>query len=379
MKTTIKAAAALVAALIPISLASPAFALAIDRYTIEVDCNATLPDGAEEDHNIADGDLLTITFLNCANLDIWDNNNTGNAFLPGGAVIDDSETQLISSNNFVVTVDGETQIEIDTTSIGIDTDWDIDVNMAYDVGNPNSTLLATETLTMPLGVSDMMVRESAIGGSDVLLGENSQCDVEPGEHVYSALDFTVLAGGEFDFRAVNVSPMDEDMYWQVEEYPNSDPFMVLYEGFNPDNPDAGVVGCNDNSDDSSGSAEIAAYWGPADDSLLTGTGYITDDQWPWYRTTLEPGNYSLVIMTPETISTEDFDAGQNGATSGNDDTWDPIAQSTTYEMWGPAGGLQLGHPLADTGVNPAFALWSGLALAGTGVAITAARRRAQRS
>jgi len=379
LKTTIKAAAALVAALIPISLASPAFALAIDRYTIEVDCNATLPDGAEEDHNIADGDLLTITFLNCANLDIWDNNNTGNAFLPGGAVIDDSETQLISSNNFVVTVDGETQIEIDTTSIGIDTDWDIDVNMAYDVGNPNSTLLATETLTMPLGVSDMMVRESAIGGSDVLLGENSQCDVEPGEHVYSALDFTVLAGGEFDFRAVNVSPMDEDMYWQVEEYPNSDPFMVLYEGFNPDNPDAGVVGCNDNSDDSSGSAEIAAYWGPADDSLLTGTGYITDDQWPWYRTTLEPGNYSLVIMTPETISTEDFDAGQNGATSGNDDTWDPIAQSTTYEMWGPAGGLQLGHPLADTGVNPAFALWSGLALAGTGVAITAARRRAQRS
>jgi hypothetical protein len=379
LKTTIKAAAALVAALIPISLASPAFALAIDRYTIEVDCNATLPDGAEEDHNIADGDLLTITFLNCANLDIWDNNNTGNAFLPGGAIIDDSETQLISSNNFVVTVDGETQLEIDTTSIGIDTDWDIDVNMAYDVGNPNSTLLATETLTMPLGVSDMMVRESAIGGPDVLLGENGQCDVEPGEHVYSALDFTVLAGGEFDFRAVNVSPMDEDMYWQVEEYPNSDPFMVLYEGFNPDNPDAGVVGCSDNSDDSSGSAEIAAYWGPADDSLLTGTGYITDDQWPWYRTTLEPGNYSLVIMTPETISTEDFDAGQNGATSGNDDTWDPIAQSTTYEMWGPAGGLRLGHPLADTGVNPAFALWSGLALAGTGVAITVARRRAQRS
>lgn len=379
MKASLKSAAALVAALIPISLASPAFALAIDRYTIEVDCNATLPDGAEDDHNIAYGDLLTITFLNCANVDIWDNNNTGNAFLPGGAVIDDSETQLISSNNFVVTVDGETQIEIDTTSIGIDTDWDIDVNMAYDVGNPNSTLLATETLIMPLGVSDMMVRESAIGGSDVLLGENGQCDVEAGEHVYSALDFTVLAGGEFDFRAVNVSPMDEDMYWQVEEYPNSDPFMVLYEGFNPDNPDAGVVGCNDNSDDSSGSAEIAAYWGPADDSLLTGTGYITDDQWPWYRTTLEPGNYSLVMMTPETISTEDFDAGQNGATSGNDDTWDPIAQSTTYEMWGPAGGLELGHTLADTGVNPTFALWSGLALAGTGAAITTARRREKRA
>jgi hypothetical protein len=49
----------------------------------------------------------------------------------------------------------------------------------------------------------------------------------------------------------------------------------------------------------------------------------------------------------------------------------------TYEIWGPEGGLVLG--LADTGVDPAFGLWTGLALAGTGVAITVARRRAQRA
>ena len=51
----------------------------------------------------------------------------------------------------------------------------------------------------------------------------------------------------------------------------------------------------------------------------------------------------------------------------------------TYEMWGLEGGLELGHSLADTGVDPAFGLWTGLALAGTGVAITVARRRAQRA
>jgi hypothetical protein len=379
VKRTLKVAAAVVAALLPISLASPAFALATDRYTIEVDCDATLPDGAEEDHNIADGDLLTITFVNCTGQSIWDNTDNENAYLPNNEVIDDSESQSISTSPFVVTVDGfvELEINVDGTSLS---DGEIDVRIAYDVGNPDSTLLATETLTFPLGVSDMMVPEADINGSDVLLGGVPECDVEPGQHIYRNLDFTVTASGEYDFRAVDVSPMDEDMYWQVEEYPNSDPFMVLYEGFDPSDPESGVVGCNDDSDDSTNSSEILGYWSSADDSLLTGTGYITDDQWPWYRTTLDPGNYSLVIMTPETISTADFDAGQNGETSANDDTWDPIAQSTTYEMWGPAGGIIIGEELATTGgVEPSFALWAGIGIVGVGVAVAVARRREQRA
>jgi hypothetical protein len=183
----------------------------------------------------------------------------------------------------------------------------------------------------------------------------------------------------YDFRAVDVSPLDEDMYWMTGEYPNSDPFMVLYEGFNPNDPEAGVVGCNNDSD-TNDTAEIEDYWDPADDSLLTGTGYIMDEEWPWYRTTLDPGNYSLVIMTPETISTADFDEGHNGATSFNGDTWDPIAQSTTYEMWGPAGGIVFGEELATTGgVEPSFALWAGIGIVGVGVAVAVARRREQRA
>jgi hypothetical protein len=267
-------------------------------------------------------------------------------------------------------------LEVDTFETNID-DGDLDIRIAYDVGNPEgSALLATETLAFPLGVEDMMVREAEIGGSDILLGEESTCEVEPGPHIYRNLDFTVTASGEYDFRAVSVYPMDEDMYWMAEEYPNGDAFMVLYEDFNPNDPEAGVVGCNDDSDDND-TAEIEAYWGPADDSLLTGTNYIMDDQWPRYRTTLDPGYYSLVIMTPETISTADFDAGQNGATLSYGDTWDPRALSTAYEMWGPEGGIALGfEELSPTGgVNPSFALWAGLGVVGIGVAMTVARRR----
>ena len=380
MKFTLKSAIAMLVALSISAIAvAPASAMAIDRYTIEVDCDATQLDGAEDDHNIADGDVLTITFTNCTGQDIWDE-SSGNAFLPGAVLIDNTQSQTVTTSPFVVTVDGRSQLNIETDGKTI-VDGDLDIRIAYDVGNPaGATLLATETLTFPLGVADMMVREAEIGGSDVFLGEVSMCEVEPGQHIYRNLDFTVTASGVYDFRAVDVSPLDEDMYWMTEEYPNSDPFMVLYEDFNPNDPEAGVVGCNNDSD-TNDTAEIEDYWDVADDSLLTGTDYITDDEWPWYRTTLDPGNYSLVIMTPETISTADFDAGQNGATSNNPDTWDPIAQSTTYEMWGPAGGIVFAsEELAPTGgVNPSFALWAGLGIVGVGVAVAVARRREQRA
>ena len=88
-------------------------------------------------------------------------------------------------------------------------------------------------------------------------------------------------------------------------------------------------------------------------------------------------------MPFSTAGTDDFAAGQFGDLSTDSDvTWDPIAQSTTYEMWGPAGGIDVGGgpapeapELAETGVEPTFALWSALFMIGTGAVIMAVRRR----
>ena len=181
-----------------------------------------------------------------------------------------------------------------------------------------------------------------------------------------------------------MSPIDEDLNWGVDTYPTTDPFLAVYETFNPALPETGVVGCNDDNDDT-GNPAIDDAWEMNPDydfeGLVTEAGDILHDQWPWFRATLEPGNYTMVYMPFSTMGSADFAAGQYGLTSvDNGDTWDPIAQSTTYEMWGPAGGIVFGEGLATTGgVNPSFALWAGIGIVGVGVAVAVARRRDQRA
>ena len=377
MKQTLKASAALVADLLPISLASPAFAVAYDRLNITVDC--VLGEPNEDDHVIAPGEVLTITYVNCNGLTIEDEDGTGNATMSDNTVIVSGNTQTISSNNFVVTVDGEADLEVD------DDDPDVDVYVAGPIDDPSSTLLATEDITIELSASETMIREEAIGTAgdngfgEIYIDGKEQCQVEPGLHVYETLEFTVTKAGTYDFRAVAVSPIDEDLNWGVDKYPSSDPFLAVYETFNPALPETGVVGCNDDGDET-GVNSIDNAWSGAD-GLVTESGDILDDEWPWFRTTLEPGNYAIVYMPFSTMGTDDFAAGQFSSTSDESGvTWDPIAQSTTYEMWGPAGGILIGEELATTGgVNPSFALWSGLGIVGVGVAVAVARRREHRA
>ncbi len=379
MKRTPKVVAALVAALLPITLATPAFAVDYDRLNITVDCD--LGEIGEDDHVLAPGEVLTVTFANCSGFTIEDEDNTGNATMPDNTVIVSGNTQTISSNNFVVTVDGEADLEVD------DDEPDVDVYVAEPVDDPTSTLLATEEVTLSLSAPETMIREAMIGDpfgddgdGDVYLDGKEECQVEPGLHVYETLEFTVTRAGTYDFRAVAVSPIDEDLNWGVDKYPSSDPFLAVYETFNPALPETGLVGCNDDGDDT-GVNSIDNAWSGAD-GLVTESGDILDEQWPWFRTTLEKGNYTLVYMPFSTVGTEDFAAGRFGDTSWSNVTWDPIAQTVTYEMWGPAGGIDVGGgpapdapELAETGVEPTLALWSALFMIGTGAVIMAVRRR----
>ena len=377
MKLALKAAAALVAALLPISLATPAFAVDYDRLNITVDC--VLGEVGEDNHVLRPGEVLSVTFTNCSGLTIEDEDDTGNATMPDNTVIVSGNTQTISSNNFVVTVDGEADLEVD------DDDPDVDVYVAGPVDDPSSTLLATEEITIELSASETMIREEAIGTpgdtptGGIYIDGRVECEVEPGLHVYETLEFTVTKAGTYDFRAVAVSPIDEDLNWGVDKYPSSDPFLAVYETFNPALPETELVGCNDDGDNS-GITEVDAAWS-GQDGLVTDAGDLLHDEWPWFRTTLEPGNYTLVSMPFSTVGTDDFAAGQFGELAEQSGlTWDPIAQSTTYEMWGPAGGIVFGEELATTGgVEPSFALWAGIGIVGVGVAVAFARRREQRS
>lgn len=378
MNLTLKTAATVVAAILPISLVSPAFAVDYDRLNITLDC--TVGETGEDDHVIKPGEVLTVTFVNCDGLTIADQDDTGNATMPDNTVLDSTDTQLVSGNSFAITVVGEADLEVDESE-------DVDVYVAGTIDDPTSTLLATEEVSLELSAPETMLREEMIGDTvaddgsgHIYIDGDESCMLEPGLHVYTTLEFQVTVAGTYDFRGVAVSPIDEDLNWGVDKYPSSDPFVALYGTFNPALPETDLVGCNDDQD-VSGITEIDDAWNGYE-GMVTESGVLVEDQWPWFRTTLEPGNYTLVYLPFSTMGSTDFNLGQFAATSPYNPTfnpelvWEPTAQKVTYEMWGPEGGITFGDELAPTGgVNPSFAVWSGLALACVGVSMAVARRR----
>lgn len=342
------------ASFVTLGISSASFAEGeFNRLDFVVDCS--LGETGEDDHNITAYETLVVTLVNCAGLFLSDHDDTGNATMTGLGVLTDSNVE-IPSGSVTLTFTGEADIDFDFSEEQSSTgpefeDLDLDVRVATEVPNPASTLLATRSVSIELTASEVMIREEAIGtegddgSGDVYIGGNENCQVEPGLHVYSTLDFSITESGEYDFRAVEVSPIDEDMNWGVTKFPSSDPFLAVYENFDPANPEDGVIGCNDDNDDT-GVAAIDDQWLLANDALLTETGYILDDQWPWFRTDMEPGDYSLVYMPFAAMGSEDFNAGRF---SGEDPTWDPTAISVSYEMWGPEGGIVFGTEPAVSG------------------------------
>jgi hypothetical protein len=392
MKMSLKSVVAVLAvAAFPLVTVAPASAVDFDRLNFVAECALVEDQDQGDDHVIRADETLTVTLVGCAGLFIREVDDTNNVTMTSAGVIGSTLTE-IPSGTVTLTITGEANIDIEYSLLessreGVFDDLDIDVLIPNEIADPDSTLLETETMTLGLGAAEMMIREEMIGNSDgdngdgeVLLGGNEVCEVRPGLHVYETLELTVNVGGTYDFRAVGVSPIDNDLNWAVPSYPSGDPYLALYSDFNPADPEAGIVGCNDDADNS-GFAEIDDpwYWEDEDESypgLVTESGLILNHQWSWFRGDLEPGEYTLVYMLYSAMGTTDFGLGQYDASEESDESWDPIAQEVTYEMWGPEGGITISEGLAPTGgVNPAFALWAGLAIVGAGVAIAGARRR----
>jgi hypothetical protein len=77
-----------------------------------------------------------------------------------------------------------------------------------------------------------------------LNGDNT-CRLRSGTHVYDEIPITITTSGEFTFRYVDSSPRNGALYNWLDNNPSRDTFIALYTAFDPSNPDANVVGCND--------------------------------------------------------------------------------------------------------------------------------------
>jgi LPXTG-motif cell wall-anchored protein len=166
--------------------------------------------------------------------------------------------------------------------------------------------------------------------------------------VYSTLSITILKPGEYTFRVVDSTVAVE------ADHPFNDPYLALYSRFSTSDLDAGVVGCNDD-----GSLEGDYF-----------PGYETkeyNELYPYFTSTLQPGTYTLVLMTYGPVTADAWNSGNLGP------------QSVTFEYWGPECGVEGGScELAQTGVEPlGYLVASGaLFLVGAGALVIARRRAA---
>jgi hypothetical protein len=375
MHKALKSALALLAvSALPLIAVAPASA-AIPRNAFTYDCD--LGNAGEADHALAPGESVTITLLNC-NESVWDISDpdaTGNARL-GSAVINGTPITIVTDPATII-VD-----EFAALSFNGPEDFEANfyINLATVTADPAGELLATTSATLTSDPDFFTTPDDAeILDEDALIGGIVECDVEVGSHPYATVDLTITEAGTYTFRVVDTDPVEEDMYFGIDNdfSPVGDNFLALYTEFDSADIDANVVGCNDDGDDEG--AVAAGLWAIADtaadarsqieQNIYTSTGYMLDDQFAWFTATLQPGQYTMVGTLYEEFSESEWLTYLDDA--------EVTEASMTYEIWGPEGGLVLG--LADTGVDPAFGLWTGLALAGTGVAITVARRRAQRA
>ena len=346
------------------------------RTAITVDCD-NIPSSYAETQAMLAGEILSVTALNCNGWDVQDNSVTSHAnlFPPSGPQSDDF---TISSDSVVFTVHGSAFIYMHDLSLP-DDNLRIDVEVARSFPTPSGSLLVTHQVELPVVIDQFVVGQDLIDGGwtqanpDVRLGGNRNCRMEPGAHPYSTLTLDVSASGEYTFRVMDVTPLDEDIIWNSPYFPSQDLFLAVYSNFDPTNPNDNVVGCND---DSMASGNFR-YSGTGD-SLR-----FVDDQTPYFTSNLEPGRYTLVTSTYRSSSSALWATGHNSPWS-SEETWTPQLMTANFELWGPEGSITVVDPaapaLANTGQDST--LWSSVMVGGAAVvalglalAFTARRKR----
>jgi len=303
-------------------------------YGVTIDC-ATLAAWDEGIHILpVVGGSVTVTTVNC-----------------GSVVMDVSQ----SDPGYPTEVQGYTAGGVhhtgDATGVTVPSSFTIDSNTKVNFINTNSDefLVNVDVLIPQLADPAGELKDTVtinIPGTDPLATEwpddvlpvdpDDQCGMDNGQHVYGTYDFDVTAGGEHTFRFVQSTPADGEVYWWGSDPFLNLPFIAVYSEFDPTDPMANLVACDQQRD--------------GEEFASTNTGYVTTFQYSEAVGNLPAGHYTLVLTT--------YERSEPGS-----DWFDP--ESGIIEIWGPVTADPSQPDLPNTGVNSDFAPL-GVALLGLG-------------
>ena len=369
MKRSLRTSVALATtALLSLLSVFPAAATTLLDTTVTLDCDDF--SGEYIRTQVYLGSDITLSLVDCQDLELAEMLDTGNVSVDSG-VLDDVTPITIDESPEAITYTGAGQVllfELETTvSVA-----GFEVKEPTEMSDPSGVLLGAADAVIGMTPDVFTTEDDAISASD-----GTTCEIELGEHVYTSQRLEVTEAGEYNIRVTGTDPMDYDFQFDVEMHPNDDALIAVYSGeFDPTDPTANSVGCNDDMSDN----ELVAGGPYLDQFMITADGDLINTQTPLVTTDLEPGNYTIVTTYFNPVSAADWAVGSSDFGMVAYD-WTPGEATVSMDVWGPEGGGELvdEFALASTGVDPALGLWSGLALAGTGVAITVARRRAIRA
>lgn len=349
------AIAILIALVAGFACAAPASAATSNR-TLDCDDN----DQGNYTYYVAPGDSIDFSVTGCNRVKTYDTDSN---------LLSTASLSVGGSHKIIAAAPGLTAGYYEfyhTTNGTLITVAVVEYDPAYAI---TGSLLATHSATIGANPQTFTVADNT-GNNDHDLAGNTACNLQAtpskGMHVYGTIDIHISTAGLYTFRSIGSTPPGSYVDPENPFHPLGDSMLAVYSTFDPARPDQGVVGCNDDSLDQ----------GTHSFATMTSSGILIEGSQPWFQATMQPGNYTLVVTTWEELTAAQW---QSGATNFGE-TFTPGSASNNFELWGPAGGLTIGHVattpgLANTGQNLGLGFGVAGAVLIAGLTVLVIRRR----
>lgn len=320
MKNLKKNLAAVVAFALAGLVATPISATAANVGTYSADCIALA--GERNFYYAGTGDTVTLNLTNCVYFEKYDEFDV---------LVDDGE----SSSSMLVDPGYRYNFIADGGGA-----FTAEVGFIMPATVPEGELLISQDLVIPASPKEFTVGPATEDDEHFLDGLED-CAIQnngANKHIYTTQRIKVSVAGEYTFRNVGTNPIGGYMT-EGAFHPFEDTMLALYSSFNPNSSDDNVIGCNDDLND------LFEYDNERFYEDL-GDGIKMEGHQPYFTANLTPGYYTIVLTTWGEVTAAQWRAGNVDG-----ETFTPGSASAAFQMWGPAGGLELAAPevLANTG------------------------------